>query len=346
MKKLKIEDYKSVAADKLLILITNNKLKKIIYFIIVICSLSFKKVYAQQLPYYSQFKSNNYMLNPAITGTKREVDARINYRMQWVGYDDAPRTSGISIHGRFLKGKMGAGIFMMQDKVGPAKQTNLGGSYAYHLKFPDCELSAGAAANFTKYTLYGDKMILHNLQDPAVDQSINNSTWVSDANAGIYLYNDRFHVGFSILHLASSKAEFYKNDTTKKGLVPYVPHVHFTLGFNYSQNPDYIWESTLYANYVKGVPFMLDYTLRLHYQEQIFAGLSIRFKDAIAIHMGVTILEYLQISYSYDLQIGRLKNYNSGSHEIMLVYSHNPFENPRFMRRGKRFLNQRYGYLF
>ena len=83
-------------------------------------------VVAQQLPYYTQNNSNGFMLNPGITGTKRLLDARINYRMQWVGYDGAPRTTSIGLHSRFLKGKMGAGLYFMQDKVGPAKQSNLG----------------------------------------------------------------------------------------------------------------------------------------------------------------------------------------------------------------------------
>ncbi|MGQ0826801.1 MAG: PorP/SprF family type IX secretion system membrane protein [Bacteroidota bacterium] len=322
------------------------KLKKTLFLFAVVLFLLGAEGFAQQLPYYTQFKNNIYMLNPAITGTKREIDARLNYRMQWVGYDDAPRTSGLSLHSRFLKGKMGAGIYMMQDNVGPAKQTNFGISYAYHLKFPDCELSFGTAGNFTKYTLFGDKITLHNTQDPAIDQNIASSTWVGDANAGIYLYNDRFHVGLSVLHLMQSTAEFYKTDTTKKGLVPYVPHLNFTLGYNYSQNPDYIWESTLYANYVSGAPVTLDYTLRLHYREMLFTGISIRLKDAIGIHLGVTIFENIQVSYSYDLLIGRLKNNSSGSHEIMISFSYNPFEKNKRRKGGERFLHQRYGYLF
>src|SRR6476646_7666190 len=130
---------------------------------------------AQQMPYYSQFRSNLFMLNPAVTGTKKLVDARINYRNQWMGYDDAPKTTGFSLHSRFMKGKMGAGMYVMNDKIGPTKQTNFGLAYAYHIRFPDVELSAGASANFSKFTLIGDKMFLHNSQDPALDQHVTNS---------------------------------------------------------------------------------------------------------------------------------------------------------------------------
>lgn len=285
------------------------------------------------------------MINPAIAGTKRLLDVRLNYRMQWVGYADAPKTTSISAHSRFLKGKMGAGMYFMQDQVGPAKQTNFGAAYAYHIRFPDCELSAGLSGNFEKYRLIGSKILLHNTQDPAIDQTITDQTWVADAAFGIYLYNDRFHFGVSALRAFGSEAEFYKNDTTKEGLVKFVQHAYMTLGYNYSQNPDFVWENTVYANYVKGAPFMLDYTLRLHYRQQVMAGVSIRLRDAIALHVGYTFLEDFQATYSYDLQIGKLRGYNKGSHEIMLVCSTNIFTKKN---RGvsDRFLHQKYGYLF
>lgn len=308
----------------------------------VSCALS---IVAQQMPYYTQNKSNAFMINPAIAGTKKLVDARMNYRMQWVGYEDAPRTYSLGLHSRFYKGKMGAGMYLMQDNVGPAKQMNLGAAYAFHIRFPDVELSAGLAGNFTKYSLIGDKMFLHNRQDPSIDQTLTNSTWATDASAGIYLYNDRFHLGLSGMHVLQSTAEFYKNDTTKKGLVKYATHANFSLGYNYSQNPDFVFESTLYGNYVAGAPLMLDYTLRLHYRQMVFAGFSLRLRDAVALHLGATIMEDFQVSYSYDILIGKMRNYSSGSHEIMLAFSSSIFKQKKG-RSTDKFLHQRYAYLF
>jgi type IX secretion system PorP/SprF family membrane protein len=218
-------------------------------------------------------------------------------------------------------------------------------SYAYHIRFPDCELSAGVAGNFTKHTLIGSRIFLHNNQDPSIDQTISNSTWVTDAAAGIYLYNDRFHIGASGQHVIQSTAEFYKSDTTKRGVYKYVTQGNFTLGYNYAQNPDYVWESTLYGSYVKGAPMFLDYTLRVHIREMAFVGLSIRLRDALALHAGFTFLDQYQISYSYDFQIGGLRKYNKGSHEIMLAVSSNIFTKKKG-RVNDKFLHQRYQYLF
>lgn len=285
------------------------------------------------------------MINPAITGTKSTLDARMYYRMQWVGYEGAPRTAGLTAHTRLMKGKMGTGMYLMQDNIGPSKQTNLGASYAYHIKFPDVELSVGIAGNFTNHTLQGNLITIHTTQDPSIDQNTSSSDWVGNGSAGVYLYNDRFHVGLSSLHLFQQKAKFYKKDTTKKSAFKYVQHANFTIGYNYADNPDYVWENTVYANYIEGVPLMIDYTLRMHYKERMFGGISVRLRDALALQIGVSFSNYFQVSYSYDLLISKLRNYSSGSHEVMIAFSHSIIGN-RHGRVSKRFIHQRYSYMF
>ncbi len=303
-------------------------------------------VYAQQMPFYSQYRSNIFLLNPALAGTKRNIDARIGYRLQWAGYEGAPRTSAVSVNSRFFKGKMGAGLWMVQDKSGPSKQSNLGASYAYHIRFPDCELSAGLGGMFTKYTLTGDDITLHNTHDPSINQYISSSVWVPDATAGIYLYNDRFHIGAGVLHLLQGKAKLYPHDSLKHGRIPFKYHVNFSVGYNFAQNPDYVWESSVLATYITGVPIFLDYTLRLHIKQKMLCGLSLRLHDAVALHLGATFMEDFQVTYSYDFLISKLRRTNSGSHEIMLAYSFNKNKGRGHGRLDNQFLKQKYGYMF
>ena len=53
---------------------------------------------AQQLPMFTQFVTDELLYNPAIAGTKRTYDVRLNYRDQWVGFQDAPTTESISMN--------------------------------------------------------------------------------------------------------------------------------------------------------------------------------------------------------------------------------------------------------
>lgn len=284
------------------------------------------------------------MFNPGSTGVKRLLDARINYRQQWAGYNGAPRTLSFGVNSRLVHGKMGVGFSLLKDESGPIRRLSFGGAYAFHIQFPDCELSAGLSGIGTQTTLVGEKITIRDSQDPSINQTLSDRSFSADAGFGIYLYNDRFHVGINGLQPMQSKTEFYKNDTLKYGIIKNAPHLSVSLGYNYSQNPDYIWQNSLFSSYVKGSPLILDYTLLLNYKERVFGGFSIRLGDAIALHAGCSFLNDFQVTYSYDFLISKLRATSSGSHEITLIYS-TDFTSSKH-GQNDRFLRQKYGYLF
>ena len=53
---------------------------------------------AQQLPLYSQYMQNNFVLNPAIAGTTENAPFRAVIRNQWTGMEGAPKTQTLSFH--------------------------------------------------------------------------------------------------------------------------------------------------------------------------------------------------------------------------------------------------------
>jgi len=309
----------------------------VISFIVLLVA-SRGEVLAQQLPFYSQYRSNYFMFNPAIAGTKQSVDARMNYRMQWVGYDGAPTTASASFHSRFTKeGTFGLGGFVTRDQVGPSQQNTYNLSGAYHLHFPDVELSVGLAAYITQYTINGSKMTIRDVQDPSINQYATTNAWAKNVGAGFYLYNDRFNIGLSALNYLQPEVGVFREDSTKKGIVKFVNSANFIVGYNYSASENYLCENTFYANYVVGAPIMLDYTFRFHYKQKVFIGGSIRLRDALVLHAGYTFYKRLQVSYSYDLLVSNIRNYSGGSHEIMLVFFHDVHTNKK-----NRFLRQKY----
>ena len=58
---------------------------------------------AQQRPYYTQYIMNNYIINPAVAGIENYWDVKASHRMQWVGVQDAPVTTYITMHGPLKK---------------------------------------------------------------------------------------------------------------------------------------------------------------------------------------------------------------------------------------------------
>ena len=85
------------------------KLKTYILFCLI--GLLTLPALSQQLPQYSQYLLNDYVLNPAIAGSKDYFEAKSNHRFQWVGITDAPRTFILSMNGPFKFKNMGVVSF-------------------------------------------------------------------------------------------------------------------------------------------------------------------------------------------------------------------------------------------
>lgn len=314
-------------------------------FLILFFTFSFGYLFSQQYPWWTQYKINQTLYNPAFCGTKRLVDIRLNYRNQWTGYDGSPKTYALALNTRLWKGRVGVGGFIFKDDIGPFKKINSSITGAYHLKFPDSELSFGVQGNYMVQRFNGNDITLRNQQDKAINQFIEDKQSTFDGSFGLLYFNDRFHLGVGANNIAGSSFEYYKNDSLKKGIYTNAAHYNISAGFNWADDIDYTFENSIFASYVPGVPFAFDYTLRFHMKQQLIAGVSFRLNDAIALQLGYTIQEKFQISYSYDIVTSPLRKYQSGSHELTLIFSSNLGTDKR--RRGfdKRFTKQRYQYL-
>ncbi|MGZ3866544.1 MAG: PorP/SprF family type IX secretion system membrane protein [Bacteroidia bacterium] len=305
-------------------------------------SLSLK---AQQYPFWSQYRSNLFMMNPAVAGTRQLVDARLTYRNQWTGFEGAPVTMGASFHAKTYKNKMGFGAYVYQDKIGPFTTLTSALAYSFKVKFDDVALSFGLNGNYNMQQVNTGFMTLQNSHDLAIaNMAATKRSNIFNGAGGILLYNDRFHIGFAINNLLGGTYKYDKKSDIKVGEIKTVNHYCFSVGYNYAANPDFVWESTMLSVIVPGIPILLDYYLRMHMKGKLFVGGGIRFGNALTGQIGVTLNEY-QISYSYDYSTNGLKGLNKGSHEIKLVYSHAKSHSSHH-GVSKEFLKQKFQYIY
>ncbi|GAB4137122.1 MAG: type IX secretion system membrane protein PorP/SprF [Bacteroidia bacterium] len=294
--------------------------------------------HAQQLPDFTQYPSLLFQLNPAYTGTKGNLDMRLNYRKQWMGYTGAPVTQFAGLHSRLFKGKLGLGGTVYKDVTGPSQRFNYGFSAAYHLRFPDVEFSLGIGMNFNKYTMNSGGLTTHWDGDPAIVLAQSGFDKNKNAMAGALLYNDRFHFGLGVVNMFSTKANF----GAVGGNATYAQHYYFTCGYNFHGHPDYVWENNLLATYVSGAPITINYNLRVHYRERFTFGAGWRMRDAVALQAGMIIWKNIQAIYSYDFGISRLRKAHSGSHEITLGYRFDYDKKKSGYRNFDQFQRQKY----
>jgi type IX secretion system PorP/SprF family membrane protein len=280
---------------------------------------------AQHYPLFSQYFFNDYAVNPAVAGSREWFDVRSNHRYQWVGLTDAPRTFTLSVYGPNKKYNMGFGGMLFTDNVGPTRRTGFYGSYSYHLKInEEVKLSLGVSAGLIQFMIDGHKIVTHDPGDAVISNGLQ---WAMsfDSQFGFYLYHKKWYVGGVIPQLTRSKLYFFNNQIETGSRL--LHHYNLTAGYTFDIGEDFQIQPTALVKYVRPIPVQFDFMARAIYKEQIWLGGSFRTMDAFSIMAGFMYKNYLSIGYSYDITTSNIKNYSTGTHELMLGV--------RFIKREK-----------
>lgn len=319
------------------------KIKKHIYFFVCILSSLVSK--SQQLPFWTQHRSNYLLVNPAVSGYKKTLESRMVYRKQWTGFDGSPTTMSFSTHAKLVNEKVGVGMFFYQDKIGIQQINSFAGSAAYHFLVEDLKISLGINGSFHQNTIDVNKITFLNSHDVV----LNNVLQFSKANtynaaAGFIIHNEKFYCGLSLNNLLKKAFKFSESANSKLSTnLTSVKHFNFSVGYNWLDNPDFIWENSLMINYVQNIPLLIDYNLKLYVKDLFYCGIGARLKTAVYAQLGYTISNAIQIGYSYDFNTNLLRSTNSGSHELKLVYI---FDNGKGLhRRSSTFHQRKFQYL-
>jgi type IX secretion system PorP/SprF family membrane protein len=296
-------------------------MKKLLTLIPVVIFLWSVEGNAQQLPHFSQYMINDYVLNPAIGGKQDYFMGMSANRYQWKGITDAPRTYMLSVNGPLKYDHMGVGGQLFTDNVGPTRRTGFYLSYAYHAPLTEkLKLSMGLSAGILQFMIDGHKINLHDPGDLVITNSVQ-SVLTPDFSAGFYLYNDKFWVGFSALQIQQSKLKFFDYMSNTTSVLN--RHYYGMAGYRFNLGDDFILEPSILTKYVTPVPFQFDAGARIIYKDKIWLGGAYRHLDAITAYTGFVIRENLQIGYAFDFTSTNLRNYSSGTHELILAIRFN-----------------------
>ncbi|MBI5217976.1 MAG: type IX secretion system membrane protein PorP/SprF [Bacteroidia bacterium] len=274
---------------------------------------------SQQLPLYSQYMMNGFLLNPAIAGSKEFIPVALTVRQQWVGIKDAPQTYALSGHAApFINKHMGIGGYIYNDKFGPVSRTGLLACYAYHLKLDSKnKLAFGVSLSGFQYKIDETNLTLTNPNDDAVPHNVQ-SKFVPDANFGAYFYSDRYWAGLAVAQLFQWKVDIGQSVNANK----MVRHYFITSGYkfdlnNYVKNFE-IEPSLLVKATEMRSPLQLDINVKGYYKKNYWLGFSYRTQDAFITLLGVKYKQYY-FGYAFDYTLSNISNYvKGGSHEIMI----------------------------
>ena len=142
--------------------------------------------FAQQDPQYSLYMFNPLGVNPGYAGSRELLSGVLIHRSQWVGLDGAPETQALAINTPMKNKKMGLGLQIINDKIGPRTTQTLSASYAYRLKLGSGKLAFGLRGGIVNYSYDWNKIEYKDDED-AIPTTANESFMLPTFDFGMYL---------------------------------------------------------------------------------------------------------------------------------------------------------------
>jgi len=323
-------------------------MKKLVLKFIII--LIWMDTGAQQVPMYSQYVSNYFLLNPAIAGSNNYTSLRFCSRQQWAGIKGAPSTQVLSMHARIgktdfydrkgrvatetqikgsdvvtkksfiLSGKEAIGGFIFNDKNGPITKTGAQFAYAYHLPFyqfmnrfnKPAQLSIGVSTSLFQLVVDESELTLYDENDPVINHA-KQTVFIPDANFGIYFYNTNYYAGFSVCDIFQAKIRLRDASTGENKMVR---HYFVMAGYIYEWMREFELEPSILLKTTEITPVQIELTTKLRMKNLSF-GLSYRTNNDFVGIFDIKLGRYY-FGYSFDYSFGNIITYSNGSHEVIL----------------------------
>ena len=290
---------------------------------------------AQQTIQFSQYIFNSLSVNPAYAGYKEEWFAQMGLRKQWVGVEGAPQTGTVSLDGILdpRDRKMGVGVQITSDKLGPQSTTTATLNYAYRLQLDPMDnrrLSFGLAVGLAQYALRGDLLNTIDDNDQALPMGRQN-TLVPDFRVGAFYNSNFLYMGLSVMNVFSRVNEVVDPSYTDLN-IDKSRHMYFMAGGLINLSRDLrLRPSILLKEDFRG-PTSADFNAMFILNDRIWIGASYRTglslwkkdfrglsKDnSVSGIAQLYLTERFRIGYSYDFVTSDLGTSLNGSHEITL----------------------------
>ncbi len=291
-------------------------MKKLIVLVISFFSFS---GFAQQDAIYNQYLFNPFAINPAYAGSREAINTTLISRSQWVGLDGAPNTQTLGLSSPANQKNLAWGVNLLRDKLGPTNNLFAAGTIAYRLHLNQGTLNFGLRGGI--YNSVFDNGILNfREENDILDDNVRTSSVVPTFDFGLYYYTDRFFAGLSITHLNQQRFNFDQLDNQEYFLRR---HVFISTGYVYKTKKNILIKPSMLIKYSAPTGLNVDFNLNALFNEIAWIGFGVRNFSNLIFLTDINITDYLRIGYSYDLTLSKLKNFNNGSHEILIGFDFN-----------------------
>lgn len=318
-------------------------MKKIISFVFLVFVLNLT-CFSQQDPQYTNYMFYKFGVNPGYAGAEKAISGIILNRYQWDGFDGAPKTLVFSVDAAInaFGAPGGIGINVVSDQWGYFNNAAVNFTYSYKVNTNIGVLGVGLSSGLYNMGINPDKWTPSDNVLSDTDGDGSGDDWIPlaetsqmavDFGLGLYLSSNHYYLGASVTHINQAPIKY--DDIEVMYLAR---HYYFMGGYNikltdplFELRPSFLFKSDLAG-------WQLDLNTNVVYNERFWGGITYRVNDAVALLMGIELVNGLKVGYSFDLVTSAIGRYGYGSHEIFVTYSVDLEKNRNQKYKSVRFL--------
>lgn len=298
---------------------------KKIYFTIAFALMIIMGTKAQQDPHYTQYMYNMNVINPAYAGSKEGLSIGALYRSQWVGIEGAPQTGTLSIHSPVGE-KVGLGLSVISDEVGPVEENNIYADFSYTLNLGgEHRLAFGlkAGATFQKVGLFSDigNGYVTDPDDEAFSENADNT--FLNIGLGFFYYTQKYYVALSVPNMLKNKYLDLTNNGQEYQFGSEALHYFFTGGYVFDLSAKTKFKPSFMLKSAFDAPTSLDLSGNFLFFDRFELGATYRLDDSFGAMANFAVTPNIRVGYAYDHVVSNLDGQTSGSHEIMVLFDLN-----------------------
>ena len=270
----------------------------------------------QQDAQVSLYLRNPIQYNPAHAGLDGALRVTAINRMQWTGWEGAPRTQFFSAHMPAFRNRIGFGLTAMNDASGARTQRELMAQAAYHLPALShgIHVSAGLSLGIETAGFDFQDLTVYDLDDPAALQPFNQAQFAS--GFGLLIHAERWYASLSFPQLLEQ--DLGATAPIGKSL----RHWYTSAGYAYPLSGFVEVRGALLLKSVAGAPAVMDLNAECWFYDVLSVGAMARIGEGMGIQASYRFKDGFRFHYAVDFPTNGLMLRSFGSHEIGVAWDY------------------------
>jgi len=297
--------------------------------LIILLTFCLTGLFGQQDILFTQFAYDKLGFNPGYAGVHDHISLNAIYRNQWLGIDGSPSRFAASVNLPAQAQNLGLGFHIDKTAISIFDKTTVKGSYSYGIPLSSGKLNLGLSTSFRQFTVDWTDNRLRPPNgfnaDPSIEQNILTKR-IFNVGFGAYFRNDQYFGGLSIPRLNKAIIDF--DDTKLDTLQATEARLVYLMGGGKFRLND-SWELTpqVLITIVEASPIQFELSSIAILDEKYHLGLNyssggsvLSPVESLDLILGYQHDAQIFLGMSYDITLSELKQFSSGSLELILNY--------------------------